>query len=72
MSWESLVDDTWVCPQCGYEIRKVFRMDDWNRREYLEFEDGIKIIESFGGDCSKPTCKKCGIDTEIKERKWCC
>lgn len=59
MSWETIVDEIWKCPKCGYEIRKVFRMDDWNRREYTEYESGKIIKESCARDFSQPLCKSC-------------
>ena len=60
MSWETMSDDSWNCPKCGNEVRIRFRMDDWNRREYIMSENGKPTIESFA-DPSPPICHNCGI-----------
>jgi len=60
MSWETMSEDSWICPECGNEVRICFRMDDWNRREYIKTENGISSIEA-SPYLSPPTCKKCDI-----------
>jgi len=64
MSWETLADDSYSCPKCGNEVRIRFRMDDWNRREFIMSENGTHTTESFTNP-SPPTCRNCGIKMDF-------
>jgi hypothetical protein len=68
MSGETDFDEIWRCPKGGYKIRKVFRSDDWYRREYTEYENGKIIRESVFWDFSHPSCKLCGSLMEQKKK----
>jgi predicted RNA-binding Zn-ribbon protein involved in translation (DUF1610 family) len=68
MSWETMSDDLWKCPKCGKEVRIRFRMDDWNRSEYIYGEKGGPTVSSFT-DPAPGYCNACGIEMKLNERK---
>lgn len=66
MGWETLCEGIWVCPNCGKKVSIRFRMDDWNRSEYIYSEEGGLSYDS-NTDPSPARCRECGIEMIKKE-----
>ena len=66
MAFDTMSDDTYICPTCKQTARIRVRIDDWNRMEIdISDKEAVKV---YGGCLPHPTCVKCGIDMEILER----
>lgn len=66
MAFDTMSDDTYICPNCKQTARIRVRMDDWNRVE-IDGVDKTKV-SVYGHINPNVSCVLCEIKMKILER----